>query len=223
MVMEMSTVIEIPTVDSPQVPTQLVQLATLSETAALTFPRTGYVGVAAEFAEIYSEHYESAKEFFFIDALAIIGAAVSGRVKADFAVNCQPRLYVLKIGESAWSRKSTSTDISEQFVRSALAEVKGASRYLDYGSLVINGVGSAEGLARRLQADKDRDPMLGANMLARRAVLSIDEFRQFESKAKIQGSVLIPMLNTLFEKNRYENLTKDSHLLVEDGHLGFLR
>jgi len=76
---------------------------------APVFPRTGYLGVANDFADLYAQHYEPPKEFFYMDALALIGAAISGRVRVDIGLPCQPRLYICKIARSAWDRKSTST------------------------------------------------------------------------------------------------------------------
>ena len=40
----------------------LIRPATLQETAAIAFPESGYVGVAAKFAEALSQQYESARE-----------------------------------------------------------------------------------------------------------------------------------------------------------------
>ena len=100
---------------------ELVRPATPEETAAITFPDTGYLGVAASFAEAFSQQYESPKEFFYIDLLALIGALISGRVRAEFDLPCQPRLYVLKVAVSAWRRKTTSTVIADRFLRSVKA------------------------------------------------------------------------------------------------------
>ena len=113
----------------------------------IVFPETGYLGVAAKFAQAYSEQYESPKEFFYVDCLALIGAQISGRVRADFDLPCQPRLYLLKVAMSAWRRKSTSTQFADKFVRSAL-EILGPEQLLpDDWAKVVYGVGSAEGLA----------------------------------------------------------------------------
>jgi hypothetical protein len=170
------------------------------------FPQDGYLGVAADFADLYCQHYEPPKEFFYIDALAIIGSALSGRVRAEIALPCQPRLYVNKIARSAWDRKSTSTRQAEEFVRDAFAfNGAGAAGMPE----VVRGVGSAEGLAQALVWNK-------------RVVLSCDELRRFEAKAGIQGSALLPMVNELFESNRYQNWTKVQNLRIEDGHFAFV-
>src|SRR5712692_7075567 len=48
------------------------------------FPKEAYIGVLADFAELYSRHYESPKEFFYFDAIVVTATALSGRVRADF-------------------------------------------------------------------------------------------------------------------------------------------
>jgi hypothetical protein len=172
----------------------------------LSFPQDGYLGVAADFADLYSQHLEPPKEFFYLDMLALTGAALSGRVRVDIALPYQPRLYVNKIARSAWDRKSTSTRLAEQFVRDAFAfNGAGAAGMPE----VVLGVGSAEGLAQALLWNK-------------RVVLSCDELRRFEAKAGIQGSALLPMVNELFESNRYQNLTKGQNTKIEDGHFVFV-
>lgn len=169
---------------------------------ALPFPPDGYVGVAAEFADLYAQHYEPPKEFFYLDMLALIGAALSGRVRVDIGLPCQPRLYLCKIAPSAWCRKSTSTRWAEEVLRKAI----GGSDIPE----VVRGVGSAEGLGTALAP------------ATRRVVLLFDELRRFEAKASIQGSALLPMVNQMFESNRYQNLTKGQDLKIEDGHLAFI-
>jgi hypothetical protein len=160
------------------------------------------LGVAAQFADLYAQHYEPPKEFYYIDALTLIGAILSGRVRADIGLPSQPRLYVCKVARSAWDRKSTSTRHAEAFVRSALNGIGGLAE-------VLRGVGSAEGLASAIMENK-------------RVVLSFDELRRFEAKAGIQGSALLPMVNELFESNHYQNRTKEHDLKIEDGHLVFI-
>lgn len=53
-------------------------------------------------------------------------------------------------------------------------------------------------------------------------LLVVDEFKSLLNKCKIEGSVLLPCLNTLFEKNFYESRTKNSDIHVENGHLSIL-
>lgn len=54
------------------------------------------------------------------------------------------------------------------------------------------GVGSAEGLVRSLRAHPN-------------LILAYDELRSFVDKTRVQGSVLLPMVTSLFEGNDWEN------------------
>src|ERR1700737_2004200 len=84
------------------------------------FPQAAYLVIGGEVAEVYAQHYESPKEFFYFDFLMIMGTSLSGSVRADFGdLKTHPRLFGLKIGPSGTSKKSTSYDIAETFVRSA--------------------------------------------------------------------------------------------------------
>jgi hypothetical protein len=53
-------------------------------------------------------------------------------------------------------------------------------------------------------------------------VLVFDEFRRFEAKANIRNSSLLPMVNELYERNEYDNVTKAGSDRIVDGHLVFL-
>jgi hypothetical protein len=210
------THMEAPPDATPNSPAQLVRLATSTEAAALKFPESAYVGVAAKFAELQSREYESPKEFFYMDLLALIGTLISGRVRVDVDTGAQPRLYVLKIAPSAWQRKSSSTRAAQKFLFAALEGMK-SKIVLDEES-VVSGVGSAEGLAQVLSP---REGPFGTET-TRRTVLVFDEFRRFESKARIEGSALRPAVNELYESNQYSNVVRDRSIHVVDGHLGFL-
>jgi hypothetical protein len=154
-----------------------------------------------------------------MDCLALIGASASGRIRADFDLPVQPRLYVLKVAKSAWRRKSTSTRLAETFVQSVLEDLEPRDR-----AKVIFGVGSAEGLGQALVPVKisKKGEDTERFQFTRRTVLSVDEFRRFEAKAGITGSVLLPMVNELYESNQYDNLTLACPIHIDDGHLSFL-
>jgi Protein of unknown function (DUF3987) len=180
--------------------------------SAIIFPENGYVGVAAKFAQAYSECYESPKEFFYFDFLTLVGATLSGRFEVDIDLPCQPRFYTIKIAPSAWKRKSTSTTCADNFIKSA--ELAGAAQ-------VLYGAGSAEGIASWI----GERHLPNGDVLApinRRAVLYYDEYRRFEAKAGIQNSALRPLVNELYERNQYDNITKTSSIRISDGHLSLI-
>jgi len=53
-------------------------------------------------------------------------------------------------------------------------------------------------------------------------LLVIDELKAFMGKCKIQSSVLLPCVNTLFEQNDYQNKTANSDIKLEGVHLSLL-
>lgn len=175
-------------------------LAGESNPDRLTFPGEVIGGVAGRFAEIYSNSLESPPEFFYMAFLACLGAVLSGRLTLHSELAPQPRMFVVILGESADDRKSTACNKTVQFYKDVIADFP-----------VCYGIGSAEGLAQLIT----KSP--GGRLL-----LYYDEFKAFVSKSLLQGSVLLPMVNTLFEGNAYENHTKDRSVSLSDAHLSLL-
>ena len=71
---------------------------------------------------------------------------------------------------------------------------------------LIWGVGSAEGLAKAFAAKK-------------KILLVQDELKSLVQKCRIDGSVLLPCINTLFEGNRFQSLTKSHDIKIEEAQL----
>jgi hypothetical protein len=156
--------------------------------------------------------------------------AVSAR-RVDFGeLNTQPRLYILKIALSAWRRKSASTRFAEQFMQGAVSAARARGNIalqIVNGPApswvrIIRGAGSAEGLAHAFGHFIERQDHEQEFIGDARIVLVYDEFRRFEKKARGEGSVLISAVNELFDCNEYSNVTKQSSVDIQDGHLGFL-
>ena len=167
------------------------------------FPYEVISGLAGKFTEIYSKSLEVPKEFLYMSYLTCLGTYLSDKVTINSEISPQPRLFVLLLGESASERKSTALHKTTFFFK----------QVLDDGQIcnfsICNGVGSAEGLQKRFE---ETDLIL----------LCIDEFKALASKMKIQGSVLLPCINTLFESNRYENSLKKSQISLDNARLGLL-
>jgi hypothetical protein len=164
----------------------------------ILFPELVKDGVAGEFAKLYGSCLECPEEFLFISFLTCFGSIVADRLTIESQVEPQPRLYSLLLGESADVRKSTAIKQTCDFFVSAVENFS-----------VCYGVGSAEGLQKRLEEKSS-------------LVLCFDEFKQFVSKCKIEASVLLPCVNTLFESNRYESRTKHSDIKLSGAHLCIL-
>lgn len=156
-------------------------------------------GLAGDFARLYSSHLESPVHFFFIAFLVCLGSVLAGKLTLASEIAPQPRLYAVLLGESADDRKSTAISKTTDFFWEALTG----------GFQACYGVGSAEGLQKRLEESKS-------------LLLCFDEFKQFVSKCRIDASVLLPCVNTLFESNRYESRTKKTDIKLEDAYLSIL-
>ena len=166
-----------------------------------SFPESVISGCAGEFTDLYSEYVESPRPFLFVSYLCCLGSILSPRLTLKSERPFPPRLYALLLGESAIERKSTALDLPVDFFR----------EYFEDQLNLCFGVGSAEGLQLKISETPN------GNLL-----LVVDEFKSLLNKCKIEGSVLLPCLNTLFEKNFYESRTKNSDIHVENGHLSIL-
>jgi len=165
----------------------------------LHFPASVISGLAGDFADIYSASLETPRHFLYAAFLTALGSLVADRITLNSEIRPQPRLFTILLGESADDRKSTAITKTIEFFQQSITE----------GIPTCWGISSAEGLQRKLS---------GSNKL----LLCFDEFRQFVSKCRIEGSVLLPCTNSLFESNRYESHTKSQSIVLQDAYLSML-
>jgi hypothetical protein len=175
-----------------------------SDGAPDDFPADVMSGVAGSFAEIYSNVLEAPPQFFYFSFLTALGILVTGTLTLSSEIAPPTRLYTVLLGESGDDRKSTAIKKTIEFFRRFITEFE-----------VCWGVGSAEGLQAVLVKGK-------ADMNDKRVLLALDELKQFASKARIEGSVLLPCVATLFENNFYHSRTKSSVVKLENAHLAIL-
>lgn len=166
--------------------------------AALEFPDGVMTGVAGAFAEVYSSVLEPPAQFFFFSFLVCVGMLVTGRVTLASEIAPPIRFFLLLLGESADDRKSTAIKQTVAFFRRFVTEFP-----------VCWGVGSAEGL----QAALAESPRL---------LLALDEMKAFVSKCRIEGSVLLQAVTSLFENTFYQARTKTTSVKLEGAHLSIL-
>ncbi len=164
----------------------------------LLFPEKVCTGIAGEFAGLYSSYLEPCFQFFFMSFLTCLGNILSGHITLDSELKQQPRLFTLLLGESADDRKSTAIQKVVQFFQESVDSFK-----------MCWTVGSAEGLQTLFELNE-------------RIVLLHDEFKSFVSKSRIDGSVLLPAVTTLFESNSFESHTKHKTVTLQNAHLSFL-
>jgi len=154
--------------------------------------------VAGEFAETYASYLEVPKHFLYMSFITCLGSILADRVRLASELSTQPRLYTILLGESADDRKSTALIKVVKFFQDIIDEFS-----------VCWGVGSAEGLQMRLKKDSS-------------LLLALDEFKGLINKCKIEASVLLPCVNSLFEMNLYEAHTKNSSIKIENAYLSIL-
>lgn len=155
-------------------------------------------GLAGDFAHLYSSYLEVPPHFFFMSFLTCLGTVLSKALTSASEIRPQPRLYTVLLGQSADDRKSTAINKTVGFFKDAVEDFS-----------VCWGIGSAEGLQKRLN-EKGR------------LLLCFDEFKQFVSKCRIDTSILLPCVNTLFESNRYESRTKKTEIYLDAAYLSLL-
>jgi hypothetical protein len=155
-------------------------------------------GAAGRFAEIYSSYLECPKEFLYMAYLTCLGSVLSKCLTLASEIQPQPRLFTVLLGQSADERKSTVINKTVEHFEEGLGYFSNCW-----------GIGSAEGLQERLNEND-------------RLLLCFDEFKQFVSKCRIDTSVLLPCVNTLFESNRYESNTKSRAIRLQNIHLSML-
>jgi hypothetical protein len=168
--------------------------------AGIAFPEGAYLGVAADFADTFSTACESPKSYFYLSFLTCLGALVGDRVCLQGATRAPARLYTVLLGPSGISRKSTAIKLTTDFFSRNVV-----------GFPIVRGLGSAEGLAKTIQRRNYTN-----------CLLVFDELRTFVDKAKIEGSILLSIVNTLFDETRAENHTKGHDIELRDVHLSLL-
>lgn len=169
-------------------------------------PEEGYIGIAVDFADLYATHTESPRSFLYVTFLAYLGGLIGHRVTLESELHPAPRLYVVNLGASADTRKSSSLDHVDRFFRNSVS---------NFGEYVHYGLGSIEGLARRLGRDPETKQM-------RPLILHLDELRVLVDKARPEGSIILPMLASLFDKTVFDNSTKTHSISVRDGYLSLV-
>lgn len=168
--------------------------------ATPTWPQEIMTGAAGRFALKYSEYLETPQNFLFMNYLTILGHLISSNITLESALKPEPRLYMINLGESAETRKSTSINKTIDFFLEAVNKD-------DFN--ILYGAGSAEGLARAFNG-------------SHRVLFVLDELKSLIQKMRIDASVLLPCINTLFESNHYHNVTKSHEIDIRIAELCLL-
>lgn len=184
-----------------------------SAPARIEFPRSAMIGYGGEFASLYSPGIECPEAFLFMAFNTCLGAACSNNVSLDLPFSCPPNLYTCLLGETANPRKSTSIKLPTNF----FSHLDVFTDDRDRPFRTENGLGSAEGFIRTCNGwnkkdEPDKRPVL----------LVYDELQAFVDKANQKGSILLPMIATLFESDSYDGTTVKRQVNLRDCHLSML-
>jgi hypothetical protein len=166
----------------------------------IEFPKDAIVGSLGELAYILSAGTEIPAGFIYGAGLALLGAMCSGDLTAEIGLASDTRLYTVLYGESGDAKKSSALQRVTDFFRDL-----GSTRL----PAIQNGVGSAEGLAECLEESP-------------KTLLVYDELKAFLDKCRVQSSVLLPMVTSLFESHTWDNSTKGKHTHVDDARLSLI-
>jgi hypothetical protein len=177
----------------------------------LIWPSWVMSGTAGNFARGYSQYVESSEQFLYMGYLTVLGHMICEKVRLLSELGAPPRLYLALLGESADDRKSTALKLITKFFSETVDDFDGVN--------ILRGVGSAEGLARAFnpnpKLDGDKPPLS-------RILLLLDELKALIEKMKITASVLGTCVNTLFEDEEFDSLTKHHRIELVDANLCIL-
>jgi hypothetical protein len=173
----------------------------------LEFPQSALVGSLGDLARTLARGTEVPEEFYFVCALTMLGLMCGTKLRLDVAAECEPRLYTVLLGASADVKKSTALRRTISFFTEKV-DFMGS---LSLNEQIIYGVGSAEGLARKLNEQTN-------------VLLCYDELQAFITKSSIEGSVLLQATTSLYEQTHWSSTVKSAKasIRVSDGHLSLL-
>jgi hypothetical protein len=142
------------------------------------------IGIAKEFADVYHDVLpEIPKHFFYFLYLTCFGNIIADKVKFKTVLAVSARLYLLLLGKSGKTRKSTAARQVISFFTSSM---------LGQEFFTFMGAGSGEGLGRVLSEHP-------------RTLYYIDELRTFMVKSAGDKSSLLPMTCQLYDSDEYDN------------------
>lgn len=161
----------------------------LEDKENIVFPEDCYYGLAKEFAEYqHKYHPDIAKNVFYMTFLTIIGNILSPKLKLDYNIDIQTRLYLLNVGKSSIARKSTGVNLTKGFFNKYFINANNNNFYM-------SSPGSAAGL-RRVLSEKGT------------YIAHFDEFSSFTTKSKRIGEELLEDMASLYDNNETSNELK---------------
>ena len=156
-------------------------------------------GSLGELARELSKGTEVPEEFIFATALTCFGAIASEHLTLKLGMDSDTRLFTV-----CWANRLPQKKVPPW--HAPLITVSSIHRFLGSSTMASGG---AEGLAKEFTTHQ-------------RVLLAYDELRSFTDKTKIQGSVLLAMIASLFEKYSWDNTTKTGAVSVRNAWLSMV-
>src|SRR5438132_3462296 len=163
----------------------------------LALPTEARIGLARQYADLYSEAYESPWENFYFAFLTHLGARVAKHLRMDDDLGTEPRLYTILLAPSGVGKSEAINKAAADFGWADLGDEPNPHKAEPALFPIVHGVGSGEALAAALgQSHKGQ------------VIFQPDEFAHVANKMKIEGSSLTSILNSLFENATWDNRVK---------------
>jgi Protein of unknown function (DUF3987) len=145
--------------------------------SATSFPESAWTGRFADWRDVVSASTEASLESLWSAFLLACGLVIGRRVWRSTPRPLFPNFYVLLLGQTGDSRKSTCLWLATEFLRCVGEDVTS-----------LEGVVSTEGLIEALAAHEET-----------KALIYADEFRALLSVARRKGTQdILPRLNSLY-------------------------
>jgi hypothetical protein len=168
------------------------------------FPTEVIKGLAKDFVNLFKNKREVPDELLWGPFMAYLGSIISPYVSLKASSTSEPRLYMVNLGRSGRTKKSTALNLARDFIGTIF------SNDSDNNIRIIEGFGSAEGLVAQLEdCDSRKTP----------AVVHLDEINVLAQKTGMDGSVGISLLNKLFEDHHYEHPIRDRNTRLKNARL----
>ena len=101
-------------------------------------------GFARDFANIYEKHSETPSIFLAFSVLAHLGTIFCKEVSLKLSFNIEPRLYLVLVGESAATKKSTAFELANDFFTDYFEQFEPHILGNDYSDILEGGLRSLE-------------------------------------------------------------------------------
>lgn len=174
------------------------------------FPEKICTGLIGEIAHALDEISEAPLAYLYHALMTCFSIYAAGSVTLNTNLKVKPTLYTILLGHSSHSRKSTAMDKAIDFFGDALGDNFYDRTYQGF-------FGSGEGVLKKLADVGQKNSRGLANIL-----WCVDEFEQVIARSTMEHSILAPLLQTLYESDRFEYTTVTRNVRVTNAYLSLL-